>query len=152
MSTIHHLKYVLNGSSLELPTGSQLSEQIKSFTLSAGDTIRMTDGSLFAKVVENLTDFDGINTEDFCNDIVKHEKSLALMKMHEGKLHFVQYVYADRRVVTTNGDVAHQVLGVAFGEPAWVNVGDAHRCYNRSCYDDNKPKYTHNHQLMPLVC
>tara|TARA_Y100001973_G_C5191766_1_gene331448 strand:- start:572 stop:1030 length:459 start_codon:yes stop_codon:yes gene_type:complete len=152
MSTIHHLHYVKSGSGLTVPSGDVLQAKLNSMELSPGDTVRMIDGALFGRVVSNFTDFDHQNTEEFCKEIVKHEKGLALMRMIGGKLHFIQYVYCDRSIVKENGDTAYQVLGVAFGEPVWVNVDDSYRCYNRDCYDSDKAAYTHGHQLWPLVC
>lgn len=152
MSAIHHLTYVKSGFGLAVPSGAALQAQLGLMELASGDTVRMSDGQLYARVVENFTDFDQTNTKEFCEEIVKHEKGLALMRKIGGKLHFIQYVYSDRRIINEKGEPSYQVLGVAFGEPAWINVDDSYHCYNRSCYDNNKSAYHHGDQLWPMVC
>ncbi|APD92113.1 hypothetical protein BM525_19720 (plasmid) [Alteromonas mediterranea] len=142
MNNIHHMQYVKTPSGSIMPTGKCLSEWLEQHpTLIPGDKIAMQDGQLFAYVVEKLTDFDQVNTEVFCKEILQHKELLVLMRREHGKVMFEQFIYAERRVITPEGLFSKQVLVTSFGDPAWVNVSDHAVIVRRDDYEEDKAKY-----------
>ena len=137
------MQYVKTPSGSIMPTGKRLSEWLEQrpTPLIPGDKIAMQDGQLFAYVVEKLTDFDQVNTEAFCKEILQHKEQLVLMRREHGKVMFEQFIYAERRVITPEGLFSKQVLVTSFGDPTWINVSDNAVIFRREDYEEDKAKY-----------
>lgn len=121
----HHLDYSHDLTGRVKPTGAALKDQLAALpTLNVGDKLQMKDGTLFAVVVENLTDFGYPFDRNACEEIVSVAPMLAecTSKPSARGFFFKRYAYATRSVITCEGLYAEQHLVVAFGEPTWINT------------------------------
>lgn len=143
--TAHHLEYTHDASGLVKPTGAALKTQLATLpALNVGDTLQMKDGTLFAVVVEALTDFGYPFDRAACEEIVSVAPTLAECKAkpYARGFFFERYVYATREVITREGIYAEQHLVVAFGEPTWINTP---RNSHIICADDYRAHRNHFH-------
>ena len=125
----HHLTYIRPHGNAIVPTGQALFSQIGKLNeaLTAGDTLVMQDGQLFAHVVNHLTDFDNNFSQADCQEIIDAgEPPLVTLIRKAHDMEVTGFAYAERTVFQlSDGYVTKQLLVKAFGEPAWINIGNA---------------------------
>ena len=122
MTTYHHLKYV--DTPFRLPTAKEAMAQLKNSDLKAGDVINLKDGTLYAYVVDRLSDFGQPFSEAACEQIVSEDPKLVQLKRNPCQPYgeFERHVYSQRKVMTTDGQCVKQVLVKAFGKATWINI------------------------------